>query len=67
MIDLNQIWKESLERFTDEGVQKISDTSPSELLLKGVETVLTLNFAKEIISLGIELLHEEIADVDNLR
>jgi hypothetical protein len=67
MIDLNQIWKESLERFTDEGVQKISDTSPSELLLKGVETLLTPNFAKEIISLGIELLHEEIADVDNLR
>jgi hypothetical protein len=67
MIDLNQIWKESLERFTDEGIQRITDTPPSELLLKGVETLLTLNFAKEIISFGIELLHEEIADVENLR
>lgn len=67
MSDLKEIWNESLERFTERGVQKISETSMPQFIQEGVKLYFDPKFGKEILRLGIELLHEQIADVENLR
>ena len=61
------MWIESLNRLTEEGIRKVTEKEPSEIALEAIKTYLSPEFGEEILRTGIELLHEKIAGVDNLR